>query len=158
VSVNCVHAKWNPRAKASKCALGLGGGTPSRGWCASQCTQREAIEPAKPALFEIEYGASSSNPLLPGNLVGVVLKSLGYPANANCDCAEMRGQMNAWGWQGCIEHREELVAWFCDKARKAGAIVAEDKVRSLIFGGFTDRMKAMLLRAAGVGREVADAS
>lgn len=54
----------------------------------------------------------------PGDVVASVLKRLGYVAQGDCGCNKFRGQMNEWGWAGCLLHLPEIVAWFGEKARE----------------------------------------
>jgi predicted Fe-S protein YdhL (DUF1289 family) len=49
--------------------------------------------------------------------------------------------MNAWGWRGCIKHREEIIAWFIAKAREQNIEVNGDNLRHLIRAGLADQWR-----------------
>jgi hypothetical protein len=59
-------------------------------------------------------------PTGPGDTVKAVLSKLGIHSKKGCGCAAMQAQMNAWGYRGCWQHRQEIEAWFRAKAEEAG--------------------------------------
>lgn len=69
----------------------------------------------------------------PGNVVGVILKKLGYgEMTPDCGCKAFARKMNDWGWPGCLTtHRQEIIDWFILKARQRGIHVDKAGLWSL---------------------------
>jgi len=83
-----------------------------------------AIEPAQ---------APPARPYIPqpGDMVAMLLQSLGFAKHASCGCEGMKGRMNRLGWLGCWRQRDELVAWFVEQARKVNVEVKRENVLGL---------------------------
>lgn len=60
----------------------------------------------------------------PGTELKALLASLGLTPASGCDCNARAAQMNAWGVDGCREHRDEIIAWLQEQKDKAGWLVA----------------------------------
>ena len=41
---------------------------------------------------------------------------LGISPKSGCKCNVRAKQMDRWGYEGCVEHREEIVAWLVEQA------------------------------------------
>lgn len=85
---------------------------------------RKLFEPDRPAKPTASAPAPAlPGPLLtsgPGDLVKIILDTLGIKPTRNCGCEAMRRRMNEWGYRGCWTHREEISEWFRAKAVEAG--------------------------------------
>jgi len=55
------------------------------------------------------YSRSLSEENRPGLALRNILHTLGIQEPANCYCEEYASAMDAWGWQGCIERKKEIV-------------------------------------------------
>lgn len=62
---------------------------------------RDGMPPRSPSV------AASSNL---GISLASIISSLDVKKTAGCNCDEMMARMNAWGIEGCEEHREEILA------------------------------------------------
>ncbi len=47
----------------------------------------------------------------PGSQLWRLLEQLGIEHRADCQCLSRAEQMNAWGPEGCREHRDEIIGW-----------------------------------------------
>ena len=54
----------------------------------------------------------------PGTVLKAVLRKLGFHATQECKCSDRAHQMNHWGPSGCREHRDEIVGWLVEEAKK----------------------------------------
>lgn len=54
--------------------------------------------------------AQAAQRVLVGNATKALLVGLGHQDSGGCGCAGMIAKMNAWGPNGCREHRSEIVA------------------------------------------------
>jgi hypothetical protein len=56
----------------------------------------------------------------PGDVLAAVIRKLGFSKTCGCGCAAMQDQMNDWGWLGCFERRDDILAFMKTKADTAG--------------------------------------
>jgi len=135
MTIPCPHWSDCGLRHGGCCALGLFGGRPSYGVCASACieppsawrmTWQPMVDPVPPA--------APARPLLPmpGDVLHTLIKQLGFHQTAGCGCASMQRQMNEWGWVGCWQHREEIVAWLTEKAKEQGIEVESKDIFGLL--------------------------
>ena len=103
--IDCPHWRDIGKWYMGECAISAGGKRPSVGFCNNVCKQR-------PGLVQI------TRKKLPGDVVEIVLKRMGYTSSGGCGCARFRKQMNDWGWAGCTMHVVEIAEWFQAKARE----------------------------------------
>lgn len=54
----------------------------------------------------------------PGANLAMLLQKCGVHVNTGCGCEEWIGKMNAWGVDGCYEHRQEIVDRLSEQAKK----------------------------------------
>ncbi len=55
----------------------------------------------------------------PGTELKALLAELGLHPASGCDCNARAAQMDAWGAAGCREHRDEIIAWLGEQAKRA---------------------------------------
>ena len=70
-----------------------------------------AEEPQRPDL-------KSCSVAPPGAQLHAILISIGLIESTGCHCDERAAEMNAWGPDGCREHREEIIGWLKESAGK----------------------------------------
>lgn len=69
-----------------------------------------------------EFG--SARPVLgkaPGTNLANLLKTCGVHVSVGCDCEPWIKQMDQWGVQGCVEHRQEIIDRLSDQAKRLSA-------------------------------------
>ena len=66
------------------------------------------------------FGTESQPTSGPGSELKVLLLLLGITEKTGCDCNAKSAQMDAWGVAGCRVHRDEIVAWMRDGAKRWG--------------------------------------
>lgn len=66
----------------------------------------------------------SARPVLgkaPGTNLANLLKTCGVHVSIGCDCEPWIKQMDEWGVQGCVEHRQEIIDRLADQAKRLSA-------------------------------------
>lgn len=64
---------------------------------------------------------NQSEPILgryPGANLALLLQKCGVHVNTGCGCEEWISKMNAWGVEGCYEHRQEIIDRLTEQAKK----------------------------------------
>jgi len=90
----------------------------------------------------VEYGQKNvDSRILPGNLVSMILKQMGYKSTGNCGCNSFRNKMNDWGWLGCLKHKQEIVEWFSKKAKESNVELDSNTLWGLIKAGIKELRK-----------------
>jgi hypothetical protein len=57
----------------------------------------------------------------PGTELKAILTALGFTiGGCKSECSKRADQMNAWGVEGCREHRETIIGWLKESADKLG--------------------------------------
>jgi hypothetical protein len=60
----------------------------------------------------------------PGSELKLLLLSYGISPKSDCKCEDMLYQMNLWGVEGCLKHRDEIVTHLIDEGKRIGAVVS----------------------------------
>lgn len=53
----------------------------------------------------------------PGTNLALLLQKCGVAVKTGCGCEEWIGKMNAWGVDGCVEHRQEIIDRLANQAQ-----------------------------------------
>lgn len=56
----------------------------------------------------------------PGTELSALLEGLGIVPAPSCDCKAKAQKMDAWGVEGCLAHREEIIGWMRDGQERWG--------------------------------------
>ena len=56
----------------------------------------------------------------PGTELKAILTLLGFASSLGCNCESLVMQMNAWGPEGCREHKAKIIAWLEQQRAKQG--------------------------------------
>lgn len=51
-----------------------------------------------------------------GSMLKARIGSLGLTPKSGCKCNARARQMDEWGYEGCVERRDEIVAWLVEQA------------------------------------------
>lgn len=98
-------------------------GTP-RHICPSVCETCKVAEVGEAHQVPLPKGVPGGPPIQPDYGPGTELKKLlaelGLQPSSGCECEARARQMNAWGPDGCREHRAEIITWLKEEADKAG--------------------------------------
>lgn len=51
-----------------------------------------------------------------GSMLKAKIGALGLTPKSGCKCNARARQMDVWGYDGCVEHRGEIVSWLTEQA------------------------------------------
>ena len=68
----------------------------------------------------------------PGNVLKSLIALIGIPQTSSCGCSGMQQQMNQWGYIGCWQHKDDIVAWLVAKAKEHNMVVQSETVHGLL--------------------------
>ena len=75
----------------------------------------------------------------PGDVLRNLIHSItGKMPTNNCSCAERVRRMNEWGWVGCLLHKDTIIGWLSDEARKRGHALSDDSAFELLKAGLSE--------------------
>ena len=57
----------------------------------------------------------------PGTNLANLLKSCGVHVSVGCSCEPWIKQMDEWGVQGCVEHRQEIIDRLAEQSKRLSA-------------------------------------
>lgn len=67
-----------------------------------------------------QLAAQKPLPCGPGCHLKRMLARFGITATESCACNAHAAQMDAWGADGCVQHKHEIVGWLRDEAKSLG--------------------------------------
>lgn len=79
--------------------------------------------------------------LQPGDLLAWMIRIVTGQSPCPMRCADRRRQMNAWGWIGCWRHRDEILTWLADEARRRGHDIGNAKLIGLMKAAIAELRK-----------------
>jgi hypothetical protein len=79
-----------------------------------KCTECNYYKVLHWPLEQIRHSCSNVSPMNkcgePGTKLAIILSIINFNKSEGCNCDEMILKMNAWGPEGCIQRREEIVS------------------------------------------------
>ncbi|MCC6683119.1 MAG: hypothetical protein IT445_19660 [Phycisphaeraceae bacterium] len=77
----------------------------------------------------------------PGDLLAWMIRRVTGQPPCPMRCADRRRQMNEWGWLGCWRHRDEILTWLADEARRRGHDIGNAKLIGLMKAAIAELRK-----------------
>lgn len=75
----------------------------------------------------------------PGNMLSIMIHRVTGRYAATCGVCQQRMQeMNKWGWWGCWKHRNSIISWLSEEAKKRGNARSDSELLTIFRAVFSE--------------------